>query len=850
MINAGSVVAFMELDTSKFSRGISLAGSQLKDAASNFKKAFDVSSGADMSQRFNQAGLGMKNLGTSLTTTGKSITQNISMPLAAAGMAATKLASDFETGMAKIKTIADTSKVSLGELADGAKKISMDTGQTTGDVQEAMYDALSSGVATDKVNDFVTTASKAAIGGFTTTQVAVDGLTTTLNAYGKSAEDANKLANQMMITQNLGKTTFGELSSYIGNIAATSAAAGLSTEELFSSLGVLTANGIKTSEAITGMKAALSNIVKPSSEAAEAANALGLKFNVAEMKTKGWMPFLDEVRNKLEQAAPAYLKATDRVSELEAKIKAAQNSKTANATKFKAEIEAENKAIDELQKRKEKASNSVEKKQIEQEIAAHKEKIKVLRSSKSQAKDAYTTEQVAAWKKELKAALKDQEALKGASQDKLMGFATLFGSVEGLNSVLALTSKSGKDLYKNSMGQMSSGKDYLTEAYNTMMGTSGQKMKQAIAAITIAGIELGGAFAPYVSKASEKIVALVKAFEALPQPVKNAIGNSLALAAALGPVLMVTGKLIGSTQILFSVLSKGSKVPATLISAFSKIPGAFTSVIGIFSKAPGALSKAIGGFAKIPGVIAKVTGAFSKLGSAAKIFTALPGMINLPVLASLGIIGLLALGVYEIFKHWDKIGPYFKDIGSKIKESFNNVRNYLSQFQFMQDWAAFGEHILNGLHNGLEKGKAKVANFFSSLGDSIKTNFKKVLGIRSPSRVFMEFGQFIGQGLLGGMSSMEKSLMQQSDRYSQIIAPKISPVEIPKVAMGNINSKNLLSRLKEAVLHFSPVVHLYVTVPDTGKEGTKKLTNEIKSMTQTSLKDGLIGLFMDDVVRD
>ena len=81
------------------------------------------------------------------------------------------------------------------------------------------------------------------------------------------------LANQFLITQNKGKTTFGELASSIGGVAPTAKAAGVGVDQLLAGVASLTANGVGTSEAMTGIKAALSNVIKPSSEAEKMAKS-------------------------------------------------------------------------------------------------------------------------------------------------------------------------------------------------------------------------------------------------------------------------------------------------------------------------------------------------------------------------------------------------------------------------------------------------------------------------------------------------------------------------------------------------------------------------------------------------
>lgn len=84
----------------------------------------------------------------------------------------------------------------------------------------------------------------------------------------------------------------------IGNVIPIAANLGVSTKELFGSLAVLTKNGIKTSEAVTGLKAAYSNILKPGSEAGKLASKLGLNFSAAHLKSVGWAKFLEEVKQK------------------------------------------------------------------------------------------------------------------------------------------------------------------------------------------------------------------------------------------------------------------------------------------------------------------------------------------------------------------------------------------------------------------------------------------------------------------------------------------------------------------------------------------------------------------------
>lgn len=222
----------------------------------------------------------------------------IGTALSGAAALAVKFGSEYETSLAKVSTIADQSRKSLGELSGEIMQLSADTGEGAAALNEALYSAISAGADTAHATELVGVAVKAARGGFTDTETAVDGLTSALNAYGMATTDAQGLANKFLVTQNLGKTTFGELASSIGGVAPTANAAGVSVNELLSSVAALTANGIGTSESMTGIKAALSNIIKPTSDAEKLAKKLGINFSVAALKTKGWSGFLEELKQK------------------------------------------------------------------------------------------------------------------------------------------------------------------------------------------------------------------------------------------------------------------------------------------------------------------------------------------------------------------------------------------------------------------------------------------------------------------------------------------------------------------------------------------------------------------------
>ena len=196
---------------------------------------------------------------------GKSLIGAVGKILAAAGIgkmlqAAFTEGSAFETAVAKVGTIADTTKVPIGELKEQITDLSGTMGIAAGDLAEATYQAISAGQDTGDAVAFAGQAAKLAAAGFTSSSSAVDILTTALNAYGMGADKATHVSDVLLTTQNLGKTSVDELSASMGRVIPLAAAYKVNVENLSSGLAIMTANGIATAEATTYTKSMLNEL--------------------------------------------------------------------------------------------------------------------------------------------------------------------------------------------------------------------------------------------------------------------------------------------------------------------------------------------------------------------------------------------------------------------------------------------------------------------------------------------------------------------------------------------------------------------------------------------------------------
>lgn len=144
-----------------------------------------------------------------------------------------------------------------------------------------------------------------------------------------------------------------------------------------------------------------------------------------------------------------------------------------------------------------------------------------------------------------------------ANQDALRN---LFPDVQAFQGALALVSDTSGalsgtlDATRNSTGQ-------LDKAFAIAADTGGFKMKQAWADVQVAMIKAGDVILPIAAGVADAIARIATVFSDLPGPAQKIVVAFLALVAAAGPVLMVSGTMIKNFKEIKSAL-EGVQVAA------------------------------------------------------------------------------------------------------------------------------------------------------------------------------------------------------------------------------------------------------------------------------------------------
>ncbi|NGT67534.1 phage tail tape measure protein [Clostridium perfringens] len=186
------------------------------------------------------------------------------------GTAAAMTAIGFEEGMAKVSTIANDTEVPLDDLKKGIMDLSNQTGISSDEIANNVYDAISAGQKTGDAVNFVSNSTKLAKAGFAEAGQSLDILTTILNSYGMKASEVTKVSDTLIQTQNLGKVTVGELSADMGKVIPTAKSLDVNLSQVASGYAIMTAKGVKCAETTTYMNSMFNELGKSGTVAQKA----------------------------------------------------------------------------------------------------------------------------------------------------------------------------------------------------------------------------------------------------------------------------------------------------------------------------------------------------------------------------------------------------------------------------------------------------------------------------------------------------------------------------------------------------------------------------------------------------
>ena len=175
--------------------------------------------------------------------------------------------SGFEKQMSKVNTMLGVSRKELVKYGNDIVDIAIKTGVAKEQIAEGAYQALSAGVSSEELINFMEAATKASVAGFSTVETSVDAVTTVLNAYNMASSQATEVTDQLLTIQKNGKTTVAELGQYLAQVIPIASSTGIAFNEVGAAIAQLTASGTPTRVATTQIRQAIAELAKDGTKA-------------------------------------------------------------------------------------------------------------------------------------------------------------------------------------------------------------------------------------------------------------------------------------------------------------------------------------------------------------------------------------------------------------------------------------------------------------------------------------------------------------------------------------------------------------------------------------------------------
>jgi TP901 family phage tail tape measure protein len=185
------------------------------------------------------------------------------------------------------------SRESFREISGDVGRVSQQLGTDLTQTAREAYQALSSSVPREDLGAFLQAAGRAALGGATDIKSAGDVISATANQFQIPFSEAERVSNALFVTVRTGRTTMEELSRSLFQLGPTAAAAGISLEETLAAVATLTSRGVPAAEAMTRIRASIDAIQRPSAEAAQLQQILGVQVDANTLRTVGYKAALD-----------------------------------------------------------------------------------------------------------------------------------------------------------------------------------------------------------------------------------------------------------------------------------------------------------------------------------------------------------------------------------------------------------------------------------------------------------------------------------------------------------------------------------------------------------------------------
>lgn len=597
--------------------------------------------------KFSAVGDKIKAVGDKMSAIGTTMSVAVTAPIVAAG---TKMVQSYaevdKTMVLANKTMGNTAEEA--EILESAMK-SAAANSTFGmnDAATAALNFARAGLDAKEAAAALAPAMNLAAGEGGDLDTVSAGLVATINGFHGSFDEASHYADVFASACNNSALDVNSLADSMSVAAPIFSSAGYAVDDAALYLGIMANNGIEADKAANSLKTGLARLVSPAKDGAAAMDSLGISVT----NTDGTMKSTVQIQSELHDSFAA-------LSESEQIAAASAIFGKNQMAPWLALINTAPSDVAALNEQLMGASLSFDS------------------FSSNLASSGVSVQNMTSNLQALGLSQEDLEAALHQSGGSAQQFAT--NLLEWANSGTTLEQviqALGGDL-GTLQTAMNSTTGTTTEMAEAMMGGFGGSIEKMKSSLDVLGYTLGGIIAQYVGPMIEKVQEWVDKFQSLDKGTQDLIVKVAAVAAAIGPVLVIGGKIVSAI-------------------------GAITSAVGVVIPALGTIG-----------------GAIATVGGAA--VAALPGIIAFmaPFLPFIAIAAAVVAAGVLIYKNWDKIKEFAGKVGAAVKEKWDGIKAKTTEV-----WNGVKEKI-NGVMSGITSNVGerlnRIRSAFNENGGGIK----------------------------------------------------------------------------------------------------------------------------------
>ena len=287
-LNMGTAVAYLDLDTSRFSTGFKNALADLKIFNDRYATTTDRING----------------LQSALSTIGGGLTKGLTVPLVGVATAAVKTTMDFDKQMSEVQAISQSTSEQFEDLRQTAIDLGGSTSFSASEVAAAMTEMAKAGWdSSEIISGMEGVLDAAAASGENLASVGTI-VADAITGFGLSAQDSTRVADLLTQAANsgtIGITDLAESYKYIAPIAKTM---DFSIEDVTTAITALSTAGIKGSQAGTALRTMLSSMVKPTELVQGVMDELGIELADNQGNFYSLNDILNDMRETFSKLTP------------------------------------------------------------------------------------------------------------------------------------------------------------------------------------------------------------------------------------------------------------------------------------------------------------------------------------------------------------------------------------------------------------------------------------------------------------------------------------------------------------------------------------------------------------------